>query len=128
MSLEETIAANTVAVNALTKALLAGGTKSGAPAVAAPKTSAPVGKPAVAKPGAKPAAKAVPADDGALSYETDVKPKILELGAIPGTGRAAVSAIMKQFGVTKGPELDEGQYEEALALLNEKIEELGEQA
>ena len=126
MSLEEAINNLTAAVKANTAALGAGG--KGATSAAAPKATPPVaGKPAVAKPAAKPAAKAVPTDDEGIPYE-GVKAKILELGAIPGTGRAAVAAILKQFGVAKGPDLTPDQHEEAITLLQEKIDELGEQA
>jgi len=125
MSLEQAIAELTAAVKANTAALGAG--SKGATPTASPKAAAPVaGKPAASKPAAKPAAaaKPVPANDDYLP----VKEKILELGAIPGTGRAAVAEILKQFGVARGPDLSSDQYEEALGLLQEKIDELSEQA
>ena len=99
--------------------------------VASPRAAAPAAKPAVAPkaaaPAAKPVAKAAPAPAVDEDY-APVKALILELGAIPGTGRAAVSAVLKQLGVAKGPDLQADQYEEAMTLLQEQINELQEQA
>lgn len=94
------------------------------PPKATARAAAPAAKPAAPKAAAKPAAKAAAVDDDYLP----VKEKILELGAIPGTGRAAVAEILKQFGVAKGPDLQADQYDEAITLLQEKIDELSEQA
>ena len=114
MSLEKALVA---AAQAFIDTMTAGAAKSTSAPTATPK-AATAAKPTAAA--AKPAA----ADD---DY-APVKAKILELGAIPGTGRAAVAEILKQFGVAKGPDLGAEQYEEAIQLLQEKIDELGEQA
>lgn len=88
----------------------------------APKTAP---KP-VAKAAPKPAPKPAPAeaeDDGAeVSYE-DVKALILELGNTAGKGRPAVAAVLAEFGVEKGPELQPDQYAEALEALKAKLAE-----
>lgn len=136
MSLEQALAENTAALQELTAALNAGGLKSGGTSAPTPRVApravatkpTVAAKPTAAKPTARPVTKAAPAtsDDG-IPYE-DVKAKILELGAIPETGRAAVTAVLKQFSVAKGPDLLPEQYEEALLLLNQAIEENSEQA
>jgi hypothetical protein len=41
----------------------------------------------------------------AVDYETEVKPLVLKLSAIPGGGRDAVLATLKEFGVAKGSEV-----------------------
>ena len=127
----------------LEKALLAGakafvaamgaseGDKSAPAPTATARAAAPAAKPAVAAkaaaPAAKPAAKAAAAPAVNDDY-LPVKALILELGAIPGTGRAAVAEILKQFGVARGPDLSADQYEEASELLKEKIAELSEES
>lgn len=122
MSLEKALVA---AAQAFIDTMAGSGSKSAIVPTATAK-AATAAKPAAAaaKPAAKPAVKAAAVDD---DY-APVKAKILELGAIPATGRAAVAEILKQFGVAKGPDLAAEQYEEAIALLQEKIDELGEQA
>lgn len=119
MSLEKALLA---AAQAFVAVMTAGDVKS-TPS-ASPRAAAPAGKSTAAKPAAKPAAKAAAVDD---DY-APVKEKILELGAIPGTGRAAVAAILKGFGVAKGPDLDAADYEAAIEQLQASIDELSEQA
>lgn len=111
------------AAKAFVATMTAGGAKD-APA-ASPKATTPA-KPAAGA--TKPAAKAPAGKPAADDDYAAVKAKILELGAIPATGRAAVAEILKGFGVAKGPDLSADQYDDAIAQLQEKIDELGEQA
>lgn len=148
MSLEEALKANTAALYALADAMKSAQATAAAPVAtvataaplkATPRAVAPTPAPAPAaeeKPktsmfkGTKaptPAPTKAPApaaEDGYLP----VKAKILELGAIPGVGRAAVTEILGSFGVTRGPDLQPEQYSEALDQLTLKIEELTSQA
>ena len=104
------------------------GTVHGAARVQSPAATSARPAPS-AKPAAKPV-KAAPieddteedgAEDEALTYAT-VKAKIIELGAVPGTGRASVAAILKKLGVEKGPELEEAQWPKALKMLQAAID------
>ena len=134
MSLEEALKENTrimqELVAALNAASLHGQEAAKSPAVTKPAVAPkPVAKaPApVAKPAAKPVAKAAPApepeaEDGAVTYD-QVKAAILALGNAEGKGRPAVAAVLEQFGVAKGPDLQADQYAEALEALTAALAE-----
>lgn len=123
MSLEEALAENTAALKALTAALAKGGATVGSvPA----KAVAPAAKPAVAaKPAAKlvakPAAKAAAEEEAeGITYEKDVRPLILELGK--AGKRESIASVLANFGVEKGPELTEEQWEEARDLFQAELD------
>lgn len=130
MSLEEALKENTrimqELVAALNAASLHGKEAEKSVPVAKPTVAPkPVAKaPApVAKPAPKPVAKAAPvADEGEVTYD-QVKAAILALGNAEGKGRPVVTAVLEQFGVIKGPELQAEQYVEALEALTAALAE-----
>jgi hypothetical protein len=68
------------------------------------------------------AAKAAPADDGpkVLDYETVVKPAIINLGQVKG--RDAAKAMLQEFNVTAGTELDTAVYPAVLKRIDELLQ------
>ncbi len=55
-----------------------------------------------------------------LDYETQVKPKIIELGKVKG--RDAAKAMLTEFDVTSGTELDSAVYPAVLKRIDEMMQ------
>lgn len=93
-------------------------------------------KPEKSKPAAKtsaPAAKGAQTDsqttggespDSGVDYETEVKPLVLKLSALPGGGRDAVLATLKAFNAPKGSDVKAAQLPAFKEALEAKIAEL----
>lgn len=147
MSLEQAISDHAAAIRELAAAILKAGDRVttthaiGPNTVSVTETKSAAGKPEVkadAKPDPKPQGAAKPAGvtgkpgadqkassaaSSMLSYE-DVKVKILELSkkSTDGfEGRAKCAALLERFGVTKGPDLKDTQYEEFSTLINKVL-------
>lgn len=83
----------------------------------APTTAAPAASPSPAEPKADAAEKATPKAD-APTYEKSGLPE--KIKAAVGKDKAGVVALLKEFGVAKGPELKPDQF----AAFGEKIDAL----